>query len=107
MRLNRKAKGMVMFRKFFKKIFKGVKTFVKSFFETTVSGMVESFGNLPLDVVRLVESKKIGFSSEEKRREAYKMLSEILFQRHIRYSTTAVNVAIEMAVAVMQEKDGK
>ena len=65
--------------------------------------MVEDMGDIAVTVVKTVENQNKDMGGREKYELAYNKLVEILFQRGIKYSRNAVNVAIEMAVAVIKE----
>jgi len=89
---------------FFKNLWSGVSPFLKIFVKTTISNMVAEIGEIALETVEIVEEKKGGASGSEKFSEAYNILISRLYNRGIKYTKNAVNIAIEMAVGVMKEK---
>ena len=93
--------------KFIKKIFKKAKSFLSRFFDLDVSDIVEEIGESALEVVTVVEKQNQGMSSEGKFREAQKLLTQILFQRAIKFTKNALNIALEMAVGVFKSEGAK
>lgn len=89
---------------FFKNLWTSVSPFLKIFVKTTISNMVAEIGDIALETVEIVEETKKGASGSEKFSEAYTILTSRLYNRGIKYTKNAVNIAIEMAVGVVKER---
>lgn len=87
---------------FIKKFFKKVKDFLYDFFNTSTAEIVKEIGYLAYDVVKYVEENSE--PGDDKFKIAKEYLIQKLEEKAIHYTTVAINVAIEMAVALLKEK---
>lgn len=87
-----------------KSIFKGIGVFFKRFIKTTVYEAVEEIADIAEYAVETVNKTCVDKSGEYKFQEAKKLTKELVKTRGKSYKDNVINIAIEIAVAVIKEQ---